>query len=104
MTDPINPSHYKSGDAQSGLEVFDVIEQFCADNAHRSHAVKYLLRAGKKAGTTATEDLEKAIRWTQREIDYLKHLELQRASTGKAPGATATGGRHIVAHIQTPAS
>lgn len=64
--DPVNhPAHYQS---PTGLEVFDVIEAFCPDDAHRSHAAKYLLRAGKKNGYV--EDLQKCIAWCERAIEF----------------------------------
>lgn len=64
--DPVNhPSHYQS---PSGLEVVDVIEAFAATNAHRSAAIKYLLRAGHKGALV--EDLRKCIWWIEREIAW----------------------------------
>lgn len=58
-------AYYASG----GLEAIDVIEAFASGNPHRSHALKYLLRAGKKG--PARQDLEKAMWWIRREIALL---------------------------------
>lgn len=55
-------AYYKS----NGIEAIDVIEAFAANNVPRSHALKYLLRAGKKGD--AKQDLEKAMWWIRREI------------------------------------
>lgn len=64
--DPVTrPSHYVT---DGGIEAVDVLEAFAADNAHRSHALKYLLRAGRKQGADVVEDLAKAAWWIDREI------------------------------------
>ena len=63
--DSINPQHYKSG----GMEVIDVIESFGL-GSHRSHALKYLLRAGRK--DCVIQDLKKCMWWVEREIKVLK--------------------------------
>ena len=65
MSDPINPSHYKSG----GIEVIDVIEAF--ELGYRlGNVIKYVLRAGRKGD--ALEDLQKAAWYLDREIDKLE--------------------------------
>lgn len=74
MTDKINPNHYKSID---GYEVIDIIEYFNL-NFSRGNAIKYLLRAGKKAeegyviDDKEIEDLEKAGWYIMRELKRLK--------------------------------
>lgn len=61
--DQVNhPLHYQG----RNLEVIDVIESFDL-NFSLGNAVKYILRAGKKANRN--EDLKKAIWYLQREID-----------------------------------
>lgn len=66
--DPVNhPAHYKTA---AEIEAINVIEAFAPNNAHRSHSIKYLLRAGKKLN--AIEDLQKAIWWIEREIQFLQ--------------------------------
>jgi len=64
--DPINPPHYKGA---GGLEVIDVIEAFGLQHDYYSaSAIKYILRAGKKAGCPAPEDAKKAIWFLNRAI------------------------------------
>lgn len=65
--DMINsPDHYVAG----GIEVVQVMEAFCPRGVHRSRAIKYLLRAGKKTGTPEDylQDLKKARWWLDRAI------------------------------------
>lgn len=62
MSDPINPSHYKSA---AGIEVIDVIEAFGLDY-HRGNVLKYLLRAGRKGD--ALTDLRKCEWYIRRAI------------------------------------
>lgn len=78
-------AYYKSG----GLEAVDVIEAFAPGNVHRSHALKYLLRAGKKG--PAKQDLEKALWWVRREI---ARLEQNTVPTGCADDCTHPSHRH----------
>lgn len=62
--DPINhPKHYTSH--PSGVECIQITEHlpFCLGNA-----IKYLWRAGLKAGTTELQDLRKAAWYIEREI------------------------------------
>ena len=57
--DPINPQHYKGA---GGLEVIDVIEAFgLQHDYYLATALKYILRAGKKASAPAAEDIAKAV-------------------------------------------
>lgn len=66
--DPVNhPSHYT---AYKGLEIIDLTEQM---NFNRGNAVKYIARAGLKDKEHELEDLEKAIWYTQREIQRIKN-------------------------------
>jgi hypothetical protein len=58
-------AYYKVGT----MEVIDVIETFAPNNVPRSHALKYLLRAGRKGETRG--DLEKALWWIRREMAAL---------------------------------
>lgn len=71
-----HPPHYKSG----GLEAIDVIEAFEL-NFHLGNTMKYILRAGKKAGEDdsindrrrkAINDLEKSAWYLAREIERRK--------------------------------
>lgn len=81
MNDIVNhPPHYTDGK----IEVIDFIEDKKL-NFHRGNAVKYIARAGKKDPTKEVEDLEKAVWYTNREIQringqsknsvLLEHLE-----------------------------
>jgi len=72
MFDPIvhSPPHYKS---KSGLEAIDVIEAFASGNYLRGNALKYLLRAGRKAD--CIQDLQKAVWYIEREIANQRQLE-----------------------------
>ena len=81
MNDNVNhPSHYTDGK----IEVIDFIEDKNL-NFHRGNAVKYRARAGKKNPEKEVEDLEKAVWYTNREIQrisgqsknsvLLEHLE-----------------------------
>lgn len=63
-----HPSHYRTA---AGIEAVDVIEAFEL-SWHLGNAAKYILRAGKKDGQPATQDIEKAIwylrRWLQAQV------------------------------------
>ena len=62
-----NPPHYKSG----GIETIDFIE--AKDLNYRlGNVVKYVSRAGRKAGSDPVVDLEKAAFYLQREINARK--------------------------------
>lgn len=67
--DKVHPDHYKLGD---GREVIDVIRLMMTDDEVRGFCkgnyLKYMLRAGKKAGELAETDRQKA-EW------YLNYME-----------------------------
>ena len=68
MNDIVNhPSHYTDGK----IEVIDFIEDKGL-NFHRGNAVKYIARAGKKDPTKEIEDLKKAEKYINREIQRLE--------------------------------
>lgn len=75
--DPVNrPSHYL---LPSGIEVIQAIEHlpFC-----RGAAVKYIIRAGNKAGADELQDLKKA-RWNiKREIRRMEALRAAPCEVG----------------------
>ena len=60
-----------------GIEAFDVVQDFAHDNYNLGVAIAYLLRAGKKDGNPAEQDITKAIIHLQRELkqieDYAYH-------------------------------
>ena len=66
--DPVNhPSHYTDGK----YEVIDYIEKCGFYNSfHIGNAVKYISRAGKKDPEKKKEDLEKAIWYLERKLDF----------------------------------
>jgi len=65
-----SPSHYKG---KGGLEAIDVIEAFASGNYLRGNALKYLLRAGRKAD--CIQDLQKAVWYIEREIMNQRRVE-----------------------------
>jgi hypothetical protein len=71
-----HPSHYNQ---IPGIECIDVVEHF---NFNIGNAIKYLWRAGLKHD--ATEDLEKAAWYCQREIE-----RLHRAAAATLPESDA---------------
>ena len=70
-----HPSHYHKGT----YEAINVIEawklEFCLGNA-----VKYISRAGHKEAAKEIEDLEKALWYLNRRIEYLKERKLEEAT------------------------
>ena len=69
--DKVHPDHYKLGD---GREVIDVIRLMMTEDELRGFCkgnyLKYMLRAGKKAGESAETDRQKAA-WY---LDYLENM------------------------------
>ena len=55
-----------------GIEAFDVVQDFAHDNYNLGVAIAYLLRAGKKDGNPAEQDITKAIIHLQRELQQLE--------------------------------
>jgi hypothetical protein len=55
-----------------GIEAFDVVQDFAHDNYNLGVAIAYLLRAGKKAGNPAEQDINKAIIHLKRELQQLE--------------------------------
>lgn len=54
-----------------GIEAFDVVQDFAHDNYNLGVAIAYLLRAGKKEGNPAEQDITKAIIHLKRELQQL---------------------------------
>lgn len=61
--DVASPAHYRSG----GLEAWDVIDAFDL-NFRLGNVVKYILRAGRKDPAKRKQDLEKAMKYLEREV------------------------------------
>lgn len=73
--DPVNhPSHYTAGE----IEVISAIEDW-ALGYHLGNAIKYIARAGKKAGSDPVEDIRKARWYLDR---YLQRLEAGAETLG----------------------
>lgn len=96
MTDEVNhPYHYR-GD---GMEAIDVIEAF-ALSFHLGNATKYILRAGRKEGSSYHTDLRKAIwyieRAIQRESDFIRETRLAEIEEAEIiQELESRAGRHI---------
>ena len=73
MSSVNHPSHYH---AQSGVEVIAAIEAWDL-NFNLGNVVKYVARAGPKLDRL--EDLEKALWYLTREVDYARKEEARRA-------------------------
>lgn len=68
----VRPHYYDLGD---GLDVIDIIDRQQL-NFQRGSAVKYIMRAGKKPGTSEIVELRKAIECLTREIARLESADL----------------------------
>ena len=60
-----HPSHYNWFD----IECMDVAQHF---SFHRGNALKYIWRAGRKAGVSAADDLKKAMYCLKQELELLE--------------------------------
>lgn len=86
-----HPSHYNAHPA--GIECIDVVEEM---GFNVGNAIKYLWRAGLKPGVDATEDLQKAGWYVQREIDRLSKRATDATASDTEPEPWCTVDRHIV--------
>lgn len=68
-----HPAHYNQGK----IEVIEFIEDKNL-NFHLGNAVKYICRAGKKDPSKHQEDLEKAIWYVEREIEFKFSMNVRR--------------------------
>lgn len=81
MNDPVNhPNHYTSH--PSGVECIDIAEHMVFN---LGNAVKYIWRAGMKGD--ATEDLEKARFYIDREIQRLRKAAHEQGKNQGAKGS-----------------
>jgi hypothetical protein len=65
--DPIKPSHHRG---KTGIQVWDVVEEFEL-NFNIGSSISYLLRAGKKPDQPYLQELDKAIKFIEREkLEY----------------------------------
>lgn len=64
--DKTNPSHYRG--FSNGATPWDIAERL---NYNRGTALVYIARAGRKQGESALDDLKKARRYLDREIERI---------------------------------
>lgn len=85
MADKTNPSHYQG--FSNGATPWDIAERL---NYNRGTALVYIARAGRKRGESALDDLKKAQKYLEREINRI-------ISDGKevAPAVLNFGGEPI---------
>ena len=72
------PSYYKpvnhSELIHQEADVWDIAHAFVISNPMTSMALKYIIRAGKKTGNPASQDLTKAMECLQRAIQFSKSV------------------------------
>lgn len=83
MSDPVNPSHYKTA---SGIQCADIAELL---GFNLGNAFKYAWRAGTKPGASLVEDLSKA-RWYVRRAYQEPANAVARASCALTMNALST--------------
>lgn len=66
VNDKVHPSHYRG--FSNGASPWDIAERL---NYNRGTALVYIARAGRKPGESALDDLMKARRYLDREIDRI---------------------------------
>ncbi len=67
----IKPSYYN----KVSMSVSDIVDEYEL-NFNKGNIIKYVLRSGKKSKDTEIQDLEKAIRYCEIEIERInKHKE-----------------------------
>lgn len=62
----IIPSYYN----KANMSVIDIIDEYEL-NFNKGNIIKYILRSGKKGKDTEIQDLQKAMRYCQMEIERL---------------------------------
>lgn len=68
--EPKHPDYYK-GQGKNPIEVFEIIDQFGL-NFYLGNVVKYICRAGKKAGNERKQDLQKALHYIMEAVSREK--------------------------------
>jgi hypothetical protein len=68
----IIPSYYN----KTSMSVIDIIDEYEL-NFNRGNIIKYVLRSGKKSKDTEIQDLQKAIRYCQMEIERVQKREMK---------------------------
>ena len=64
----IIPSYYN----KANMSVIDIIDEYEL-NFNKGNIIKYILRSGKKSKDTEIQDLQKAMRYCQMEIERLNN-------------------------------
>lgn len=62
----LSPSYYN----KENMSVIDIIDEYEL-NFNKGNIIKYILRSGKKSKDTEIQDLQKAMRYCQMEIERL---------------------------------
>ena len=57
------------------MSVIDIIDEYEL-NFNKGNIIKYILRSGKKSKDTEIQDIQKAMRYCQMEIEYFLHWKL----------------------------
>jgi hypothetical protein len=68
----IIPSYYN----KTNMSVIDIIDEYEL-NFNKGNIIKYVLRSGKKSKDTEIQDLQKAIRYCQMEIERIQKREMK---------------------------
>lgn len=70
MTDNsvLSPSYYN----KENMSVSDIVDEYEL-NFNKGNIIKYVLRSGKKQADTEIQDLQKAMRYCQMEIERLNN-------------------------------
>ncbi len=68
----IIPSYYN----KTNMSVIDIIDEYEL-NFNKGNIIKYVLRSGKKSKDTEVQDLQKAIRYCQMEIERIQKREMK---------------------------
>lgn len=68
----IIPSYYN----KANMSVIDIIDEYEL-NFNKGNIIKYVLRSGKKSKDTEIQDLQKAIRYCQMEIERIQKREMK---------------------------
>lgn len=68
----IIPPYYN----KTNMSVIDIIDEYEL-NFNKGNIIKYVLRSGKKNKDTEIQDLQKAIRYCQMEIERIQKREMK---------------------------
>lgn len=68
----IIPPYYN----KANMSVIDIIDEYEL-NFNKGNIIKYVLRSGKKSKDTEIQDLQKAIRYCQMEIERIQKREIK---------------------------